>query len=83
MHAPRLEQPTHNFGWRCRLHLFCSVTLATPAKSMPNYVGGSDYANPASWSPQVVPNNGNGGNAYRVTIGHAEDTSGPASNMDA
>jgi hypothetical protein len=46
------------------------------------YVGGTDYADPASWSPQVVPNNGNGGNTYRVTIGDAEHTYGPASNVD-
>jgi hypothetical protein len=42
------------------------------------YLGGSDYNNPANWSPQVVPNNGNGGNTYRVTIGK----SGPTSTSD-
>jgi hypothetical protein len=42
------------------------------------YIGGSDYNNPAIWSPQVVPNNGNGGNTYRVTIGK----SGPTSTTD-
>src|SRR3954470_23590119 len=46
------------------------------------YVGGSDYNDPANWSPQVVPNNGNGGNTYRVTIGVLPGTSGPTSTTD-
>src|SRR5436190_6364116 len=45
------------------------------------YLGGSDYNNPTDWSPQVVPNNGNGGNTYRVTI-DPENRSGPQAHTD-
>lgn len=57
--------------------LFCHAGEA--AQVDVTYVSGSDYNNPASWSPQVVPNNGNGGDTYRVTIGAVRDSFGPTS----
>jgi len=47
-----------------------------------HYAGGSDYDNPATWSPQIVPNNGNGGNTYRVTIEASGMAHGPTSESD-
>lgn len=40
--------------------------------------GLGSYSDAANWSPQVVPNNGNGGNTYRVTIAR----SGPSLDLD-
>lgn len=34
----------------------------TGGAEFPNY-----YSNASKWTPQVVPDNGNGGNTYRVT----------------
>ncbi|MFL6589214.1 MAG: hypothetical protein ACJ8M4_03490 [Chthoniobacterales bacterium] len=62
------------------LALFCQTGEAGQVDV--THVGGSDYNNPANWSPQVVPNNGNGGNTYRVTIGDAPNTFGVESNTD-
>lgn len=39
----------------------------------------TDYSSPFHWSPQVVPNNGNGSNTYRATIGYG----GPSLDIDA
>jgi hypothetical protein len=46
----------------------------TGGTEFPNY-----YSNASKWTPQVAPNNGNGGNTYRVTIG----SGGPAVDIDA
>lgn len=44
-----------------------------------NWVGGaSNWNNVLSWSPNVIPNNGTGGNTYRVFIDHG---AGPASTV--
>jgi hypothetical protein len=32
------------------------------------------YSDPADWSPQVVPTNGNNGNTYRITVGQGVAT---------
>jgi len=59
--------------------LFCRAIRAEPVEVIYGCGERLPYSDARYWSPQVVPNNGNGGNSYRVTIA----CQGPTLDIDA